>query len=150
MLVQNMTELYLRDLNKLKEELSLYKNETDIWHIKGEAKNPGGTLALHLIGNLKHFIGAQLGNTGYVRQRDKEFSDRDVPREKMIAEIDEVIAALKKILPSLKDQDLEKKYPIKFLEEERTIGYLLLTLLSHLSYHLGQINYHRRLLLSTP
>ncbi len=147
MQVQHMTDLYLRDLNKLKTELSLYKNEADLWQLKGDVKNSGGTLALHLIGNLKHFIGAQLGNTGYVRQRDKEFSDRNIPREKIISEIDETIVILKKVLPTLTDEDLEKKYPIKFLEEERTVGYILLTLLTHLSYHLGQVNYHRRLLL---
>lgn len=146
MIVQQIAEFYLRDLSKLKEELSLYKNESDLWLLKGDVKNSGGTLALHLIGNLKHFIGAQLGNTGYVRQRDKEFSDRNVPREAILKEIDEVVSILKKVLPTIKDSDLGKEYPIKFQEEKRTVGYILLVLLTHFSYHLGQVNYHRRLL----
>lgn len=145
MQIQLMTDLYLRDLNKLKEEISLYKNEGDLWLLKGDVKNSAGTLSLHLIGNLKHFIGAQLGNTGYTRNREKEFSDRNILSEKIISEIDEVISILKKVLPTLKETDLEKEYPIKFLEEKRTTGYILMVLLTHLSYHLGQINYHRRL-----
>ena len=146
MMTQTLWHYFQRDLNKLKEEISLYKNESVLWVLKGDIKNSAGTLTLHLLGNLKHFIGAQLGNTGYVRQRDKEFSDRNIPRENMLKEIDEVISILNKILPTIKDSNLEKEYPIKFLEEKRTIGYMLLMLSTHLNYHLGQINYHRRIL----
>ncbi len=145
-MVKHFMDFCLRDANKLKEEISLYRNETDLWALKGDVKNSGGTLTLHLIGNLKHFIGAQLGNTGYVRNRDKEFADRDIPREKILIEIEEVISMLKKILPSLKDTDLEKEFPIEFLGAKRTIGYMLLTLSNHFNYHLGQINYHRRMM----
>jgi hypothetical protein len=146
MMLTYLTEFYLRDVNKLKEEISLYKNETDLWILKGDIKNSAGTLTLHLIGNLKHFLGAQLGNTGYIRNRDKEFSDRNIPRENMLKEIDEVILMLKKVFPLLKDSDLEKEYPIEFLGAKRTTGYILMMLATHLSYHLGQINYHRRLM----
>src|SRR4051812_44865207 len=100
MMIQTFSEFFLHDLNKLKEEISLYKNESDLWKVEKQISNSGGTLTLHLIGNLKHFIGAQLGNTGYVRQRDKEFSDRNVPREKMLSEIEEVVLILKKVLPT--------------------------------------------------
>lgn len=146
MILTQLTEFYLRDVAKLKEEILLYKNESDLWILKGDIKNSSGTLTLHLIGNLKHFIGAQLGNTGYIRNRDKEFSDRNIPRENMLKEIDEVIAMLKKVLPALKDSDMDKEYPIEFLGAKRTIGYIIMMLAIHLSYHLGQINYHRRLM----
>jgi hypothetical protein len=145
MILAQLTEFYLRDVNKLKEEISLYKNESEIWILKGDIKNSAGTLTLHLIGNLKHYFGAQLGNTSYIRNRDKEFSDRNIPRESMLREIDEVIIILKKVLPALKDSELDKEYPIEFLGAKRTTGYILLILSTHLSYHLGQINYHRRL-----
>jgi len=145
MLLQ-LTEFYLRDITKLREEILLYNNESDLWVLKGDVKNSAGTLTLHLIGNLKHFIGAQLGNTGYIRNREKEFADRNVPRENMLKEIDEVILMLKKVLPALKDADLDKEYPIEFLGAKRTIGYILLMLSIHLGYHLGQVNYHRRLI----
>lgn len=150
MTIQLLTDFFLRDLNKLKKEITLYKNESDLWILKGDVKNSGGTLALHLIGNLKHFIGTQLGSTGYMRQRDKEFSERNIPRETILKEIDETIAVLKKVLPTIKDSDLEKEYPIKFLEEKRTTGWILLTLSTHLSYHLGQVNYHRRMTTPQP
>lgn len=146
MIIQNILAGYVRDLNKLKEEVSLYKNENDLWLLNGDIKNSAGNLILHLIGNLKHFIGAQLGDTGYIRNRDKEFADKDIPRENLIKEIGETISILEKVLSKIKDEDLEKDYPIPFLGEKRTIDYLLLTLLTHLSYHLGQINYHRRLM----
>ncbi len=149
-MVQNFAAIYIRDLIKLKEELSLYKNESDIWLLKGDVKNSAGTLTLHLIGNLKHFIGAQLGNTGFIREREKEFSDRNISKEKMLKEIDEVIATLNKVFPTIKESDLEKEYPIEFLGEKRTVGYILLVISTHLNYHLGQINYHRRGLTLNP
>lgn len=145
MIAQLLLPWYVRELNKLKEELLLYKNESELWLIKGDIKNSPGTLALHLIGNLKHFIGAQLGSTGYIRLREKEFSDRNVPREKMIREIDETITIVQKVLPSITDEQFESEYPIPFLEQKRSVGELLFILYGHLNYHLGQINYHRRL-----
>ena len=145
-MIKHFADFYLRDLSKLREEISLYKNENDLWLLKGDIKNSAGTLALHLVGNLKHFIGAQLGKTGYVRNRDKEFAERNIPTEFILKEIDEVIAILKKVLPTVKDADLEKEFPIEFLGEKRTIGYILLVLATHLNYHLGQVNYHRRMI----
>ena len=100
MMIQTYLEFFLRDLNKVKEEITLYKNESDLWVLKGEIQNSAGTLALHLIGNIKHFIGAHIGHTGYVRDRDREFSDRNIPREKLISELQEAISILEKVLPT--------------------------------------------------
>lgn len=149
-----LLEFFERDLNKLHEEISLYKNENDLWILKGETrgepsrtiKNSAGTLTLHIIGNIKHFIGAQLGNTGYVRQRDEEFSERSVPKENLLKEIDEVITIIQKILPTISDEKFSSEYPIEFLGKKRLVGELLFIIYGHLNYHLGQINYHRRLL----
>jgi Protein of unknown function (DUF1572) len=146
MMIQPYLEFLLRDLDKVKEEISLYKNENDLWMVKGDIQNAAGTLTLHLIGNLKHFIGAQIGFTGYVRNRDKEFSERNTSREKLIAEIEEVILMVKKILPTIKDEDFGKEFPVEMYGAKRTTGYILLSLSTHFCYHLGQINYHRRLL----
>src|SRR5688572_2211312 len=114
-------EIFERDINKLKEEISLYKNENDLWKIEKQISNSAGTLTLHLIGNLNHFIGAQLGNTGYVRQREKEFSDRNVPREKMLKELDTLLPIVRNTLSKLSDADLQKDFPIEFLGKRRTI-----------------------------
>ncbi len=146
MMIQPYLEFFLRDLNKLKEEIQLYKNENDLWKVESEIQNSAGTLTLHLIGNLKHFIGAQIGITGYVRNRDREFSDRNISREKLILEIEEAISIVKTVLPTVKDEDFSKEFPVEMYGAKRNTGYILLSLSTHFCYHLGQINYHRRLL----
>jgi len=146
MMIQPYLEFFLRDLNKLKEEILLYKNENDLWKVESEIQNSAGTLALHLIGNLKHFIGAQIGFTGYVRNRDREFSDRNISREKIVFEVEETISIVKRVLPTIKDEDFSKEFPLEMYGAKRNTGYIILSLSTHFCYHLGQINYHRRLL----
>lgn len=146
MLHQTLPELYERDLLKLKEEINLYKNETDLWLVKNEISNSAGNLCLHLIGNLNHFIGATLGNTGYVRTRELEFSSKNIPREKLNAELDKVTEIVKNTLSKLSSADYEKDFPLLKHDKVVSIEHMLLHLLTHLSYHLGQINYHRRLI----
>ena len=146
MMIQPYIEFFLRDLNKLKEEIQLYKNENDLWKVESEIQNSAGTLTLHLIGNLKHYIGAQIGITVYVRNRDREFTDRNISREKLILEIEEAISIVKTVLPTVKDEDFSKEFPVEMYGAKRNTGYILLSLSTHFCYHLGQINYHRRLL----
>lgn len=146
MLIETVIKLFKRDLKKLKEEISAYKDESNLWIVDKEISNCAGNLCLHIIGNLNHFIGAELGNTGYVRQRDLEFSLKNVPIKDMLLKIDEVVEVVESTLTKLSQQDLEKEYRRKVFEDYMTTGYFLVHLTSHLAYHLGQINYHRRLL----
>jgi uncharacterized damage-inducible protein DinB len=146
MLTGVLMELYGRDLGKLKAEIEQYSNEADLWKTDGEITNSGGNLTLHLIGNLKHFIGAVLGNSGFVRDRDAEFSTGGVSRAELLAEIDIAAAVVKSTLEKLTDEDLAKTYPIEVFGHPMTTEYFLIHLTTHLNYHLGQINYHRRLL----
>ncbi len=139
-------KLYKRELEKLKVELSLYKNEKNLWIIDKEIANSGGNLCLHIIGNLNHFIGHVLGKTDYVRNREDEFSLKFIPIKNIIAEIDSTITIVDNTLQNIPEEQLAKEYPIAKFEEETSIEFLLSHLLIHLSYHLGQINYHRRLL----
>ena len=111
-----------------------------------EINNSAGNLCLHLVGNLKHFLGATLANTGFVRDRDAEFAQKDIPRAELVKGIDEAIAAVKTTLASLDRQNLAKPYPIDFFKKHGSTAFYLLHFSSHLNYHLGQINYHRRLL----
>ncbi len=142
----NFTVLFEKSITRAMEELKLYPNEESLWILKGDVKNSAGTLALHLTGNLKHFIGATLGNTGYLRQRDKEFADRHVPRQELIKGLEEAMAITQKVLSSLSEEDLNKAFPLdSFGKGNKTIQVLVI-LLNHFEYHLGQINYHRRLL----
>ena len=122
-----------------------YENEADLWLIKSEI-NSAGNLCLHLIGNLNHYIGHQLGGTDYVRNRPLEFSDKDVPKAIIIEEIEATRAMLKQVLPNISGETLAKNHSEEFYGGNDSNAFFLIHLLSHLNYHLGQINYHRRLI----
>jgi len=141
-----LSDLYLRDLEKLKTEITSYKDEQNIWKISGEILNSAGNLCLHLCGNLQHFVGAVLGNSGYVRKRDEEFSKKNVPIRELVADIDLTSKVIQDTFVKLSEDDLQKIYPINVFGYEMTTEYLLTHMAAHLNYHLGQINYHRRLL----
>ena len=144
MIKQPLALIFERDLNKLKEEINLYKEESNLWKTEKNISNSAGNLALHLIGNLHHFIGAVLGNTGYVREREKEFSAVNIPRELIIQNIDATIIMVKNVLLNLPEEALTNQFPEKKQGQEYPTNFILLHLLAHLEYHLGQINYHRR------
>lgn len=146
MSTDTLIKLFKRDLSKLKEEINLYKVESNLWLTPGEITNSAGNLGLHLVGNLNHFIGAALGNTGYIRQRDLEFSLKDVPRIELIKQIDDTIVVVENTLSKLTPQDLEQQYKHRVFEKPTSTEYFLVHLAMHLAYHLGQINYHRRLI----
>ena len=146
MLNETIRILLDRDLQKLKAELELYTKEENIWRIDGNILNSAGNLTLHLIGNLNTYIGAELGNTGYIRNRQEEFSLKDVPRLELIRKLEQTIQMIDNTLPSLTQTQIDEDYPQIVFDGKMTTGYFLVHLSVHLSYHLGQVNYHRRLL----
>ena len=146
MLIDILKTLFKRDLNKLKKEIAAYQNEENIWIVDKNITNCGGNLCLHLLGNLNHFIGTLLGETGYVRQRDLEFSLKNVPRTTLIEQVEDTMEMIEKVLNQLTEADLAKEYPIIVFKERMPTGFFLTHLTTHLTYHLGQVNYHRRLL----
>lgn len=145
-MISAITSLFERDLNKLEEEINLYKNEEDLWKIKEGISNSGGNLALHLVGSLNHFIGATLGSTGYIRERDKEFSLKNIPRLQIVQDIKNTIEVINNTLSHLTNEDIKKDFPVPVGNKTSSMSYTLLFFVSHLSYHLGQVNYHRRLI----
>lgn len=146
MLTDTLRSLYSRDLNKLKEELELYKDEANIWRIDGNILNSAGNLCLHLVGNLNTYIGGVLGQSGYIRNRPEEFSLKDIPRSELISKIEKTIDVLNATLPLITEEQMQEEYPRHIDGNKRTTGYFLVHLATHLDYHLGQVNYHRRLL----
>ncbi len=146
MIKETLILLYERDLHKLAEEVNQYKSEKDLWLLSTGISNSGGNLCLHLLGNLNHFIGATLGQTRYIRQREVEFSASDVPRNELLNSITNCTTTVKKTLESLTPADLEKDFPLEFQGKVLNTTQMLIHLYAHLNYHLGQINYHRRLL----
>jgi uncharacterized damage-inducible protein DinB len=146
MLTRILIDIYERDLDKLRTEIESYSNETDIWKTVDGISNSAGNLCLHLTGNLQHFVGAVIGDSGYVRDRPAEFENKNVARDEMLATIDSTKAVVVDTLNKLTDEDLATTYPIEVFGEPMTTGFFLTHLATHFNYHLGQINYHRRLL----
>ena len=146
MKIETLKILFNRDLNKLKQEIELYQNENNLWKIEKGISNSAGNLCLHLIGNLNNFIGSELGKTNYSRNRPLEFSLKHIPKTELIEKIEETILVLNKTLDTVTPEVLKQEYPILVFESKSTTEFFLVHLSTHLDYHLGQINYHRRLL----
>ena len=146
MLNSVLASFYERDLRKLIEEINLFRNEEDVWRTQGSVKNSAGNLALHLIGGLNYLIGAQLANTGYVRNRDLEFTRKGTGRKELVAQLEQLILIISKTLSTLTPERMEGEFPIMFDDAKNSTSYVLVQLLAHLNYHLGQVNYLRRVL----
>jgi hypothetical protein len=143
--IESITKLIDRDLTKLAQELEQYPDENSIWVVKPGITNSAGNLCLHLCGNLQHYFGAVLGNTDYKRNRPNEFAAKDIPRGELLAEIERARNAVSQTLENLKPSILLKEYPEKVFDYSITCMHFFIHLSAHLSYHLGQVNYHRRL-----
>ena len=146
MLTKELNALFQRDLKRLKKELLAFSEGPSLWQTQGSAQNSPGNLALHLVGNLNHFIGAVLGDSGYVRDRKAEFATRDVPVSSMVEQVEATAAVVGQVLEGMDPADLGDNYPLEVFGEPMTIRFFLVHLEGHLNYHLGQINYQRRLL----
>lgn len=146
MTLDTLRKLFSRDLEKLKKEISSYKNEKRIWYTEKEIPNSAGNLCLHLAGNLNTYIGAELGNSGYIRHRDLEFSLKDMTQQELIEKIETTIAVVDSTLSKMKEEQLKDEFPVLVFKEKTSTEYMLIHLATHLGYHLGQVNYHRRLL----
>ncbi len=134
----------LRELRSVRLELEAYPDEKLVWALPPGLPNSAGTLILHLAGNLQHYVGALLGGSGYVRNRDEEFAARDVPRSVLLAQIAAAEAAVASTLPRLSDEQMAQPFPEALREHILQTGEMLTQLAVHLAYHLGQISYHRR------
>jgi uncharacterized damage-inducible protein DinB len=146
MITEVLNSIMKRELLKLKTEVASYKDESNIWRIEKNIANSAGNLCLHLIGNLNTYIGAHLGKTGYIRDRDAEFSLKNIPRKELIQKIEDTVQMIDQVLPKLTLEELNNEYPIIVLKEPASTEFFLVHLATHLTYHLGQINYHRRLI----
>jgi DinB family protein len=135
----------VRDLKALGREVEAYPDDASLWRTPPGITNSGGTLALHLAGNVQHFFGAVLGGSGYVRDRNAEFSRRDVPRSEIAEQIQAAVAAVERYLPKVSDATMAADYPEQIAGHTIVTGEWLVHLVAHLGYHLGQVNYHRRL-----
>lgn len=146
MITDTLRQLFARDLNQLQQEIELYEAEPLIWHVEKGIANSAGNLCLHLVGNLTTYISAELGGVPYARDRDAEFSLKGIARAELIRQITKTRDEVDQALSHLPASALPAEYPLQVLEARTTTEYLLIHLATHLTYHLGQVNYHRRLL----
>lgn len=143
---ESVSTILIRDLNKVITELNAFRDEQNMWLLDGNINNTAGNLALHVSGAVSHFIGAVLGKNGYVRDREKEFTLKNVPREEVIAKVRDAINVVTLVLRPIKEDQLDQPFPERIGNQTLSIGFFLTHLVAHLNYHLGQINYHRRLI----
>ena len=141
-----ITSVITRELKALRREIETYPSEDGLWQVLPGIANPGGNLALHLAGNIQYFLGNVLGNNGYVRNREAEFGSRDIPRNELLREIDNAIVAVETGMSKISESDLAKPYPETVGGVKSSTGAFLAHFATHLAYHLGQVDYHRRIL----
>ena len=146
MLNNVLANFYERDIRKLIDEVNLFRDEENLWRTQGSIRNSSGNLVLHIIGGMNYLIGAILAQTGYVRDRDQEFSKKGVEKKDLIAQLEELIPMINKTLNTLTPGQMEAEYPFIFDDAKNSVTYVLVQLLAHLNYHLGQINYLHRIL----
>ncbi|HLP30065.1 MAG TPA: DinB family protein [Geothrix sp.] len=138
--------LFRRDLRCLMREVEAFPDDATLWRTLPGIANSAGNLALHVTGNLRHFVGAVLGGTGYVRHRDLEFSTREGTRAEVVAGLEAALAEVEACLPALRAEALAAPYPVAVSGHRPTTGLLLVHLETHLAFHLGQAGYLRRAL----
>lgn len=145
MLVQPLRAVIVRDLRALAREVAAYPDDETLWRTPPGISNSGGTLARHLVGGLRHFIGARLGGGAYVRDRAAEFGEAKASRESLVAEIEHAVAEVDAVLGGLSDASLERPFPDALYGRTLDSDTVAVHLAAHLGYHLGQIDFHRRL-----
>jgi hypothetical protein len=133
-----------RELAALRRSVEAYPDEASLWAEPAGLPNSAGTLVLHLAGNLQHYLGAVLGGSGYRRDRDAEFARRGVPRAELLAEIAAAESAVDRGMGSVNEAALAVPYPEQVAGRSIAMGDFLVHLSTHLAYHLGQLDYHRR------
>jgi hypothetical protein len=136
----------IRELEGFKRELALFPDDESVWSTLPGVTNSAGNLAMHVAGNLQHFIGAVLGGTAYVRNRDLEFGQRSGPRENIYQQLDAAIEVVRKCLPDVSDAALDADFPEAVMGTTFRTGTFLVHLVAHAGFHLGQAGYLRRIL----
>ena len=139
-----VTTMLDRDLATLRREVEAYPDERDLWREIPGVANVGGTLVLHLTGNLQHYFGTRMAGTGYVRDRPAEFARRNVPRPELLMEVDAARAAVKAASTTVSAAQLAADFPEAVGGSRVKTGDYLVHLAVHFAYHLGQLDYHRR------
>jgi uncharacterized damage-inducible protein DinB len=138
--------LLVRELEGFERELALVSDDAILWQTAPGVSNSMGNLTLHVCGNLQHFVGRVLGGTGYIRDREREFGARDVPRRELATALGRTQDVVRAVVPALSDEQLAATYPETIAGVSTSTGQFLTHLVAHLAFHLGQVGYLRRFL----
>lgn len=144
-MTSDLANLFERDLNRLIKEVKAFKKEADLWAIAGDINNAPGNIAMHIAGNLRHFIGKTVGKTDFKRDRDFEFNGK-LKRSELIEELKLAKADVKKTFEKMTMNQFFENYPLELFGKPMSTFRFMVHLNGHLNYHLGQINYCRRIL----
>ena len=134
---------------QLKKEVESFPDDQSLWAIHEGISNSTGNLALHIAGNLQHFVGAILGKSGYVRQRELEFSEKGLTKTQVLGELEKAKMIVISVLSQVTTEDKLRNYPEDFKGKILCIDDALAHLLAHLAYHTGQVNYLRRMTINS-
>ncbi len=143
-----LAALFRRDLTRLVQELRAFPGDGTLWTKPPGISNSIGNLVLHLEGNLREYIGRQLGGVPYSRQREREFTETGLPIDNLLARVEPLAILIPEIIAGVSDEDLNRLYPEEPFNSPISTAQYLVSLNSHLNYHLGQIDYLRRILTS--
>ena len=144
-MVEDVRKLLVRELRAFAREVEMFPDDLSLFRTAPGVTNSAGNLALHVCGNLRHFVGAVLGGTGYVRNRDLEFQARSGRRADVARQLHETAAIVTNTLGQLSPETLDKPYPQPVADLELPCGLFLVHLAVHLGFHLGQAGYLRRI-----
>ena len=146
-MIPELALLFTRDLDRVIADIKAYPDEDSLWQVPGQINNSAGNLALHLVGNLSQFIGDDLGDVPFARNREAEFTYRNVPRAELLSGLERTRELVEQTLAQVDYARLERIHPRQppGFPPAMSSRYFLIHLYGHLNYHLGQINYHRRL-----
>jgi hypothetical protein len=145
-LARDLSLLLVRELEGVRREIELFSDDASLWRTLPGVTNSAGNLAMHLAGNLQHYVGAVLGGTGYVRNRDAEFSRRSGSKAEILLELDAAVKAVRGVLPDLPADRIDAPYPEPVNGASIRTGLFLCHLATHAAFHLGQLGYLRRAL----
>jgi hypothetical protein len=145
-----LASLFQKDLSTLQQQIDAFSSEELLWMTLPGVTNSAGNLALHLEGNLREYIGRQLGGQTYTRDRPLEFSAKGIPKAELVARLKNLSVSIPPVVEHLSQVQLEAEYPQVVSEAHVSTQKFLIHLYAHLSWHLGQIDYLRRILAAGP
>jgi len=142
----DLARLYRRELTRLRQQIEAFPNDETLWQTLPGITNPAGNLVLHLEGNLREYIGRQLGKLPYQRTRDLEFNTKGLSQRDLLVRIDELHKTIPPVIEGLTHEQMDAQYPEQVLGVPMTVQMFVIHLCGHLNWHLGQIDYVHRIL----